>query len=438
MPPAPPAALGFSPLDDELGLLPGSLTPQAQAALVRLGAEREFAPAATLLAALTGIQVSEPTARRHTYAGGALLLAQQTAAAPPLAPPADPGLARPSRLQVSVDGAMIPLVGGRWAEVKTLVVGEVVPILQADGTTRPQATQLSYFSRLAPAATFIPLSVVETHRRGLRAAAEVAAVLDGAEWLQGWTNYHCSDATRILDQPHALEHLYALAEALWGSGPVAKEWWAAQGAVLREQGPDPVLSAAVALAEQAVNAEEYARQLHYLQTRREQMAYPQFVAAGWPVGSGIVESANKLVVERRLKGAGMRWAEEHVNPLLALRNALCSARWSEAVAVVGAGRRAAAGAARQARRAARGAGAPGEAGAGALSTASAPAGSLIDVTVVAQVTEILSQGGPTEVGSAQAFPSGDRRRPAANHPWRRSPLGKACAEPLRPFPYAKL
>ena len=44
-----------------------------------------------------------------------------------------------------------------------------------------------------------------------------------------------------------------------------------------------------------------------LQRSREGlMQYPQFRRQGWPIGSGMVESANKLVVEARLKGAGMR------------------------------------------------------------------------------------------------------------------------------------
>jgi hypothetical protein len=59
------------------------------------------------------------------------------------------------------------------------------------------------------------------------------------------------------------------------------------------------------------------------------MQYPLFQAQGWPIGSGMVESGNKLVVQARLKGAGMHWAEEHVNPMLALRNILCSGRWKE-------------------------------------------------------------------------------------------------------------
>ena len=67
----------------------------------------------------------------------------------------------------------------------------------------------------------------------------------------------------------------------------------------------------------------------YLEKRENQLQYPQFQADGWPIGSGIVESGNKLVVEVRLKGAGMHWAGENVNPMLAIRNILCSDRWKE-------------------------------------------------------------------------------------------------------------
>ena len=59
------------------------------------------------------------------------------------------------------------------------------------------------------------------------------------------------------------------------------------------------------------------------------MRYPLFRRAGWPIGSGMVESANKLVVEARLKGTGMRWERTNVNPMLALRNGVCNDRWLE-------------------------------------------------------------------------------------------------------------
>jgi hypothetical protein len=51
-------------------------------------------------------------------------------------------------------------------------------------------------------------------------------------------------------------------------------------------------------------------QISYLEKRYEQMRYAQFVASSYPIGSGMVESGNKLVVEARLKGAGMHWAPD--------------------------------------------------------------------------------------------------------------------------------
>ncbi len=59
------------------------------------------------------------------------------------------------------------------------------------------------------------------------------------------------------------------------------------------------------------------------------MQYPAYQEAGWPIGSGSVESANKLVVEARLKGVGMRWARQNVNPVLVLRNAVCNREWKQ-------------------------------------------------------------------------------------------------------------
>jgi hypothetical protein len=60
------------------------------------------------------------------------------------------------------------------------------------------------------------------------------------------------------------------------------------------------------------------------------MDYARFQALGYPIGSGSVESANKLVVEARMKGAGMHWARPHVDPMVALRNIACNDRWEEA------------------------------------------------------------------------------------------------------------
>jgi hypothetical protein len=125
----------------------------------------------------------------------------------------------------------------------------------------------------------------------------------------------------------------------------AAAWLLIQLREVREGDPEIVLGRLRGLAEElALQAEDATSQaklatvrtsLAYLEARREQIRYAAFRAAGYPIGSGSVERANKLVVEARLKGAGMQWAPEHVNPLLALRNIVCNDRWEEAWAQIG-------------------------------------------------------------------------------------------------------
>ncbi|MBI4496813.1 MAG: hypothetical protein HY689_02800 [Chloroflexi bacterium] len=68
----------------------------------------------------------------------------------------------------------------------------------------------------------------------------------------------------------------------------------------------------------------------YCEQRREQITYARFIAQGYPMGSGIVESANQLVVAARLKGSGRHWARANVTPLLGLGNVACNDRWGQA------------------------------------------------------------------------------------------------------------
>ncbi len=52
----------------------------------------------------------------------------------------------------------------------------------------------------------------------------------------------------------------------------------------------------------------------YFTKRLVQVHYAAFQTAGYPIASGSTESANKVVVEARLKGSGMHWARANVNP----------------------------------------------------------------------------------------------------------------------------
>jgi hypothetical protein len=322
----------FSPLDEELGLLPGQLTPRLQEQVTRLGTWMPFERVAVELEALNGARISAATARRVTEAAGATYVAVQDAEVERLekeAPPAPPGA---ERMLASVDGAMVPLVGGEWKEVKTLAVGVVREKLNRQGERVIQTEELSYFSRSLPAAEFTRAALVETQRRGLENAPTVCGVCDGAEWQQGFLDHHCPSAIRILDFPHAASRLTETAYAAYGEGSTkAKAWLETQCHELKHGEATQVVCALETLSLSSPAArEKQAEHVAYLRKRLPQMRYAEFQAQGLPIGSGCVESAHKVVVEARLKQAGMHWAPEHVNPMVALRNAACNDRWEEA------------------------------------------------------------------------------------------------------------
>ena len=70
---------GFSPLDAELGLLPGGLTPSLVEDMVRLGSWMPFAEAAKLIGHFRQVVVSEATVRRATEKSGQAYVELQTA-----------------------------------------------------------------------------------------------------------------------------------------------------------------------------------------------------------------------------------------------------------------------------------------------------------------------------------------------------------------------
>lgn len=322
--------------------------------------------------------------------------------------------------------------------MKTLAVGTVKAEV-VKGEVVVQAEELSYFSRLADHESFGRLATVETYRRGTEKAGRVCAVNDGPDWEQGFVDLHRPDAVRILDWGHATEHLSAAAQAVLGVGTAeTSEWLGVQLHELKHGDSEEVLRALRELRDrllvhpEAEGGEEgpevvagreqdskvATENLEYLEKRRDQIPYAEFVAAGYPIGSGAVESANKLVVEVRLKGAGMHWAREHVNPMVALRNVVCSDRWEEAWALIAERLRLQPRERAETRRAER------QREKAALVQAAVPEAAAIepeeDRVVVLMTAEREQE--PTQPVDK---PASSPRRPAPDHPWRRMAIGRA-------------
>ncbi len=325
MVPARPVGSAFFPLDEQLGLSSAGVTPRAEETLVRLASWMPFESAQELLQDLLGVRVSKATARRATLASGETGLAVCEREEERLKQEAPPAPGGADKQAMSGDGAFVHLVGGEWVEVKTLTLAEV----RRNAHGEVCLEQISSFSRLWDAERFAEAALVETQRRGMEQATAVCAVQDGAEWLQGLVDYHRADAVRILDFAHAAEYINEIGQAVQAAGGRLPAGWL-EGVLhrLKHQGPERVLKHLAWLVARYPSP-AVQEKLSYLQKREAHMQYPTYQQAGWPIGSGSVESANKVVVEARLKGAGMRWQRHNVNPMLVLRNAVCNRRWHE-------------------------------------------------------------------------------------------------------------
>lgn len=360
-----------------------------------------FGQAGAMLERFTHVLVSTSTAQRHTEAVGLAYEAVQVAEVERSErdwPNVPKGAAK---LVLSVDGAFVPVLHGEWAEVKTLVIGEVGEPTVVEGETVVHTHTHSYFSRVAEAEVFQHLALGELYHRGVEVADQLATVNDGAEWIQGFADFHCPDAPRILDFPHAAERISQIGDVVLGEGrEVTAQWRTDQLHRLKHAGAATLLPDLRVFAADHLTVAVVAENLSYLEKRIDQMQYPTFLAQGWPIGSGIAESANKLVVEARLKGAGMHWARPSVNPMLALRNAVCNDRWDVAWQ---------------------------------QSTTQIRQVGLVQRPI--QPKQVATPG-PAVAASArvvraeaQPLPEpASKRKPAANHPWRRYPKRSATVD----------
>jgi hypothetical protein len=316
-----------------LQLLPGRLTPLLHERLVQVGTvARSFAAGAAVFFSFTRTPASEPTARRYTERAGAVVEACASEETPTVPEGAgdDP---RPA--WVGADGVMVRLVGGAWREVRTVSIGRVDPPRMVNGKERGTTTDLSYFSRLTDGAdVFIDRAAAECCRRGIAALPVVGAGSDGADWCQDLFDRYCPQAARCLDFYHAGQRVHTFSKALWNDVPALAQWYAGEQLhALKHQGPGRLLATLACWSQAAVAGKlrKIASEQHaFFASRTALLDYPGIRACGLPIGTGNAESANLHVVQDRLKGPGKFWGREHVNPMLALRNAWCSDRWEEA------------------------------------------------------------------------------------------------------------
>ncbi|GAA4421823.1 hypothetical protein GCM10023187_57750 [Nibrella viscosa] len=158
-----------------------------------------------------------------------------------------------------------------------------------------------------------------------RAAGQSVVFLnDGVSWLQEKLRQAYPDSLQILDIYHVMEQLAGLARQAISGVAARQKWLAKAYELLTHAGLDVLLKRIDRLA---VKRSEAQRVAGYLKRNRSRMAYGCYLAQGLCIGSGAIESANKAVVQQRMKRAGQRWSKPGAQRVLNLRSCWMSGRW---------------------------------------------------------------------------------------------------------------
>ncbi len=180
-------------------------------------------------------------------------------------------------------------------------------------------------------------SVEETGRRwghctrlaGWGSNSSIHVLGDGAEWirLQSQEVFQ-GQGTFLCDFYHVSGYLGAAAERCWPSQP--NRWRRTQQKRLRRGAAQKVIEAMELFVESPGTPDEEApvRNGHrYLTNRIDCLDYPRALRLGLPIGSGLIESGHRHVLQARLKKPGCAWLREHADQIAHLRVLRANRKW---------------------------------------------------------------------------------------------------------------
>ncbi len=337
------------PLDKALGIAPYQNSSDE---LVRLGCLLSlFMPyelAAWLLGQFSGLSVSASSlwnwVERQGKAAQAKLAQQleQQEQGQFIAPEPLSESVAALALAISADGVMVPMrpqpksPKGKivWREVKVAILARLGKRFTRAGKEVPQFRHRRLVAVLGGLESFIPVLKLEAHRQSFESAPQVIWLSDGGRGF--WRVYrqcfaHCAIA--ILDFYHAAGHLWRAATALFERKTEQLKWFKRWRHALRHGGHHQVLAMLTSLVNTGIfKGKAFTTLLQvqaYFQRHHAHIRYQRFEQQQLPLGSGMVESACKWLIQQRFKGVGMRWSETGFNHLLILRVAWVNQRFDE-------------------------------------------------------------------------------------------------------------
>ena len=162
----------------------------------------------------------------------------------------------------------------------------------------------------------------------------VVVIADGAKWIKKQQGRHFPQATCILDWAHLWREVSRAIQAAARAKPLSEREqqyqlyvhrsWLWQGGVDQAVQGWRALSAGLP----AEAHETIQKAITYLENQRPWIgSYEHWRRLGYPVGSGLIERAVALVINRRMKKRGMRWCRPNATAVVALRTDLLNEDW---------------------------------------------------------------------------------------------------------------
>jgi hypothetical protein len=340
----------IAPLDKELDLLPHQRTSiELQRLGCLLAVFVPFETVTALLNYLTTVQVSFASIWHWVQKAGQKAMDRLNSQLDDLASGHLPQLESLEEaismlpLLMGADGVMAPFrpEGGKgatvWREVKVAVLARLGKRRKryASESNEPQLYQRRLVAVLGDIDSLRPRLWLEALRQGVLTAPQVVWLSDGGVGYWGiYTACFTFFAIGILDFYHAAQNLWKGAQTwLDGRSKKARQWFVLARHRLRHGEASIVLNdISTALKSDGLpkTAQKALRNLYeYLDTHKYHIQYEKYKELGLPIGSGMVESACKWLIQQRFKGVGMRWSESGFNHLLHLRLAWINGRFDE-------------------------------------------------------------------------------------------------------------
>ena len=341
-----------APLDTALGLAPSQKTSvEVKQLACAFAVFVPFETASALLKRAIGVVISPAAIWGWVQTFGQRAMARLNKELEALAvgetPEAEPLEATLAALPllVGADGVMVPFrpekgsSAGRtiWREVKVGILARLKRYTNRDGQEVTRLERRRLVAVLGDIDDLSPRLWLEALRQGVRTAKVVVWVSDGGRgFWRVFRELFEGQCIGILDFYHASQNLWKAARAwldgrIWLKPDRARDWFEKVRHQLRHGEENAVLAelkTTLALNELPAGARHTLQNVYnYLVAHSAHINYEKFKELGLPLGSGMVESACKWLIQQRFKGVGMRWGEDGFNHLLHLRLAWVNDRF---------------------------------------------------------------------------------------------------------------